>query len=616
MTHDGESHQRGERSADAVPAALSNQASLDLGIIGNGSVSALIDRRARMVWCCLPAFDGDPAFCSLLEPTDGDAGFFDVAVEGENTSSQHYRDNSAVLVTRIDSSDGSAVEITDFAPRYKQHGRIFHPMSLIRRIRPLAGAPRIRVRLRPVVGYGARRAQITYGSNHARFVLDELTLRATTDMPLPMLHRELPFLLEREIVIVLGPDETLADAPAHYAHEALQATLRYWHEWVRFLSIPAEWQEAVIRAAITLKLSQYEGTGAIIAAVTTSIPEAPGSTRNWDYRYCWLRDAAFVVRALNRLGATRSMEEYLRYIFNLAAAADGELAPVYGVHFERDLVERDAEHLAGYRGMGPVRIGNDAWRQQQHDVYGSVVLAATQLFFDRRLAAPAGVPAFKRLEGAGEAAFRCYDQPDAGLWEFRGLSAVHTYSSVMCWAACDRLARIAAHLDLADRHDFWQQRAHAMRVTILERCVHPQHGHFVAAFDGEHLDASLLLLAELGFVDAGDPRYRATVDAIGVTLRRGDYLFRYVVPDDFGTPETSFTICSFWYIDALAATGDVEQARVLFEGLLERRNHLGLLSEDLEIETGEMWGNFPQTYSLVGLINSAMRLSKSWEDLT
>ncbi|HET6545539.1 MAG TPA: glycoside hydrolase family 15 protein [Rhodanobacteraceae bacterium] len=596
-------------------AAAAGRNDLDLGIVGNGSVSALIDRRGRMVWACLPAFDGDPVFCSLLQPRLGEAGFFDLTIEGECASSQRYLDNSAVLVTRLDGADGSAVEITDFAPRYKQHGRIFHPMSLIRRIRPLAGAPRIVLRLRPLAGYGARRPETTFGSNHARFLLDELTLRATTDAPLPMLRRELPFLLERELVIVLGPDETLADAPGRYAREALDATLLYWHEWVRFLSIPAEWQDAVIRAAITLKLSQYEGTGAIVAAVTTSIPEAPHTARNWDYRFCWLRDAAFVVRALNRLGATRSMEEYLRYIFNLAAA-DGELAPVYGIHFESDLIERDAEHLAGYRGMGPVRIGNDAWRQRQHDVYGSVVLAATQLFFDRRLAAPAGAAAFARLEPAGEAAFASFDQPDAGLWEFRGISAVHTYSSVMCWAACDRLARIAAHLGLADRERLWQQRATTLHATILARSVHPVRGHFVAAFDGDHLDASLLLLAELGFVAADDPRYRATVEAVGRALRRGDYLFRYVVPDDFGTPETSFTICSFWYIDALAATGHVEQARTLFEGMLERRNPLGLLSEDLAIDSGELWGNFPQTYSLVGLINSAMRLSRRWEDLT
>ena len=588
---------------------------LDLGVVGNGSIGALIDARGRVVWCCLPAFDGDPVFCSLLSPKLGDAGYFDVALDGMTATSQHYQENTAVLLTRLDADDGSAVEICDFAPRYKQHGRIFHPMSLVRTIRPLAGAPRITLRLRPLAGYGARAPERTFGSNHLRFLLDGLVLRATTDAPLPMLRDELPFLLDREMHVVLGPDETLTDAPDAFVREALTATLDYWHEWVRFLSIPAEWQDAVIRAAITLKLCQYEGTGAVIAAMTTSIPEAPNTVRNWDYRYCWLRDAAFVVRALNRLGATRSMEEYLRYLFNLAASSDGEAGPVYGIHFEHELLEREAEHLAGYRGMGPVRVGNDAWRQQQHDVHGSIVLAAVQLFFDRRLNARGDAAAFARLERAGEAAWRLHDQPDAGLWEFRGRAAVHTYSAVMSWAACDRLARIAAHLALDERAQLWSNRAAQVRQLVLERAVHPTHGWFVDAFDSDRLDASLLLLADLGFVAADDPRYVATVDAIGRVLRQGDHLFRYIVPDDFGTPETSFTICSFWYVDALAATGRVEQARALFEQLLARRNPLGLLSEDVHPGTGELWGNFPQTYSLVGLINAAMRLSRSWESV-
>jgi len=591
------------------------ESTLDLGVIGNGSISALIDAQARIVWCCLPSFDGDPAFCSLLSPTLGDFGYFDVVLDGFATATQHYVENTAVLVTRISAADGSVIEITDFAPRFKQHGRIFHPMSLVRTIRPIAGAPRITLRLRPLADYGARRPERTFGSNHLRFVLDDVVLRATTDASLPMLRDELPFLLDREVHIVLGPDETLTDTPARYVRDVLDATLDYWREWVRYLSIPAEWQDAVIRAAITLKLCQYEGTGAIVAAMTTSIPEAPHTARNWDYRYCWIRDAAFVVRALNRLGATRSMEEYLRYIFNLAVAADGSLAPVYGIHFERELIEREAEHLAGYRGMGPVRVGNDAWRQNQHDAYGSVVLAAIQLFFDRRLAVPGDAAAFARLEHAGEIAWRMHDQPDAGLWEFRGRAAVHTYSSVMSWAACDRLARIATHLGLDERAAFWSDRAKHVRDLILAKAVHPEHGYFVDAFGGEQLDASLLLLADLDFIAADDPRFRATVDAIGRTLRRGSHMFRYIAPDDFGTPETSFTICSFWYVDALAATGRVDEARREFEELLARRNHLGLLSEDVHPETGELWGNFPQTYSLVGLINAAMRLSRRWEDL-
>ena len=591
------------------------ESTLDLGVVGNGSVSALIDPRARIVWCCLPSFNGDPVFCSLLSPKLDDQGYFDILLDGATTSAQHYTENTAILVTHLVAADGSAIEITDFAPRYKQHGRIYHPMSLVRTIRPIAGAPRITLRLRPLVAYGAGKPERTFGSNHLRFVLGDITLRATTDAPLPMLRDEVPFLLDREIHIVLGPDETLADAPARHARDALDATLDYWREWVRYLSIPAEWQEAVIRAAITLKLCQYEGTGAIVAAMTTSIPEAPHSSRNWDYRYCWLRDAAFVVRALNRLGATRSMEEYLRYLFNLAISADGELAPVYGIHFERELIEREAEHLRGYRGMGPVRIGNDAWRQRQHDVYGGVVLAAVQLFFDRRLEVSGDAAAFARLEHAGEAAWRLHDQPDAGLWEFRGRAAVHTYSSVMSWVACDRLARIAARLELHERAGVWSERAARVRALILERAVDPVRGCFVDAFGGDGLDASLLLLADLGFVAADDPRYLATVEAIGSLLRRGDHMFRYVVPDDFGAPETSFTICSFWYADALAATGQLSAARALFEQLLARRNPLGLLSEDIHPASGELWGNFPQTYSLVGLINTAMRLSRSWESL-
>jgi GH15 family glucan-1,4-alpha-glucosidase len=588
---------------------------LNLGVIGNGSVNALIDSRGRIVWCCLPSFDGDPVFCSLLQPKAGDAGFFDVLLDGAVAYKQRYVDNNAVLVTGLLGQDGSAIEIIDFAPRYKQHGRMFHPMSLVRTIRPLAGTPRITLRLRPLRDYGAARPERTFGSNHVRFLLGDVVLRATTDAPLPMLRDELSFLLDREVHIVLGADETLTDAPQRIAHESLEATLDYWREWVRYLSIPAEWQDVVIRAAITLKLCQYEGTGAIIAAATTSIPEHADSARNWDYRYCWLRDAAFVVRALNRLGATRSMEEYLRYIFNLAAAAGGELAPVYGIHFEHELTEREAASLAGYRGMGPVRIGNDAWRQRQHDACGSVILAATQLFFDHRLIVPGDVAVFGRLEKLGEVAFRMHDQADAGLWEFRGRKAVHTYSCVMSWAGCDRLGRIARRLRLAERAAVWERRAQQIRQLIEQRAVDPKHGYFVDAFDGDRIDASTLLLERMGFVAADDPRYRATVDAVGRELRRGDHLFRYIAPDDFGAPQTSFIVCTFWYIDALAVTGRTEEARALFEKLIAGRNPLGLLSEDLDPRSGELWGNFPQTYSLVGLINSAMLLSCSWEDL-
>ena len=586
---------------------------LDLGLVGNGSLGALIDAQGRVVWGCLPAFDGDPAFCALLQPKLG-GGDWTVEVEDFAHAEQRYIPNTAVLCTRMHDTHGGIVELVDFAPRWHQHGRFYRPVMLCRRIRRIAGSPRIRLHLRPLADWGARIPERTWGSNHLRFLLPDMILRLTTDAPLRLVRDELPFLLEQDLHCVLGPDETLTQPVDEFLQHAERQTIAYWREWVRYLSIPLEWQDAVIRSAITLKLCQYEDTGGIVAALTTSIPEAPHTPRNWDYRYCWLRDAAFVVRALNRLGATRSMEEYIRYIFNLVAGEERELQPVFGIGFETQLAEEEVTTLAGYRGMGPVRRGNLAWVQKQHDVYGSVVLAATQLFFDQRLERPGDVTMFQRLEPLGERAFALHDQPDAGLWEFRGRAHVHTYSSVMCWAACDRLAKVAARFGLGERVAYWRERAGIIRDRVLHEAWNPERGHFADAFGGERLDASLLLLADLGFVDALDPRFIGTVEAIGRELKRGDALFRYIAADDFGTPETSFTICTFWYIDALAAIGRMEEARTMFERLLARRNRLGLLSEDLAFEDGELWGNFPQTYSHVGLIIAAQRLSRPWTD--
>ncbi len=591
------------------------QASLDLGLIGNGSIAALVDARGRVVWGCVPAFDGDPIFCALLSPRMHEGGDYAIELEGMVSSEQSYLPNTAVLRTVLRDGNGGAVEITDCAPRWHQHERFYRPLMLLRRVRPLQGMPRIRIVLRPLAEYGAAKPEITWGSNHVRFLVPGFTLRLTSDAPVRMVREALPFLLTRELHLIVGPDETLTQPVATFVRQSEEKTIAYWRDWVRNLSIPLEWQEAVIRSAITLKLCQYDETGAIVAAITTSIPEAANTVRNWDYRFCWLRDSAFVVRALNRLGATRTMEEYLRYVANVASD-EGLLQPLYGIGFEKELAEEEVASLAGYRGMGPVRRGNLAWLQQQHDVYGSVVLAATQLFFDQRLARVGDEAIFARIEPLGERAYELHDQPDAGLWEFRGRAEVHTYSSVMCWAACDRLARIAAHLKLPDKVTYWRGRADEMHARIIEHAYNSELGHFVEALDGNRLDASLLLLADLGFIKADDPRFVSTVEAIGKGLKRGDALFRYIAPDDFGSPETSFTICTFWYIDALASIGRTEEARALFERILNRRNPLGLLSEDLEFGDGEAWGNFPQTYSHVGLINAAMRLSRPWQDAT
>lgn len=590
-------------------------ASLELGIIGNCTISALIDRSGTVVWSCFPRFDGDPLFCKLLDE-EGERGFYGVELDDLAEVEQSYLPNTAVLVTRLTDRNGDGVEISDFAPRFQQFGRTFRPTTLMRIIKPFGETPRIRIRLRPVFHYGRHAPQITRGSNHIRYVGVDTSLRLTTNAPLTYLLEETPFILEDQIVLMLGPDESLRGPVLETGREFLEQTIGYWRALTMRLSVPFEWQEPVIRAAITLKLCSFEETGGIVAAMTTSIPEIDGQERNWDYRFCWLRDAYFVIRTLNRLGYIETMEDFLAYLNNIVGTSEnGYLQPVYGIGLEARLIERQIDNLAGYRGNRPVRIGNQAWEHDQHDGYGSVLLASTQAFFDQRLRRPAGTHTFHRLERIGDQAFAVHDQPDAGLWEFRTRAEVHTHSSVMCWAACDRLARIASQLGLADRATHWQTRADRIRETILQRAWNSRLNSFVSSFEGETIDASLLLMHEVGFISPDDPRFVGTVDAVERELKRGPFLFRYVNEDDFGSPENAFIICTFWYIDALIAQGRTAEARELFENMLACRNHLGLLSEDINPATKELWGNFPQTYSLVGLINCAMKLSKTWEDV-
>jgi GH15 family glucan-1,4-alpha-glucosidase len=592
---------------------------LNLGVIGNCTLAMLVDNMARIVWGCFPRLDGDPIFNALLggeDPfnveTENNFGYFGVEIDGWLRSEQTYDGNLAILKTLLVDGENNAVDVVDFAPRYSHYDRLFRPPTIVRRLIPVTGTPRIRIRLRPSFNWGKSRGQRTIGSNHLRFVSETQTLRLTTDIPISSVVEEIPFTLDRPMSLIFGSDEALLAGIEETSRMFYERTLDYWRNWVLGLSVPFDWQEEAIRAAITLKLCNYEETGAIVAALTTSIPESPGTERNWDYRLCWPRDAYFVVHALNRLGTTRTMENYLNYILNIVSAA--ELLPVYTITRGPQVEEGVAPALPGYRGMGPVRIGNQAHQQTQNDVYGSVILAATHMFFDKRLARPGSHDLFARLEILGTRAARVFDRPDAGPWEFRGITQIHTFSSLMCWAACDRLSKIAHALGLEDRKAFWAKEAGRLRAVILKHCWNERLGSFVSVWDGEEADATLLLLHELGFLATDDARFSGTVAFVSKTLRRGDLIMRYAHADDFGPPETAFTICTFWYVDALASLGKREEAQAIFESILARRNPLGLLSEDIDPRTGELWGNFPQAYSMVGLINSAMRLTRSWEE--
>ena len=420
--------------------------SLNLGVIGNCAYSALVDDKATIVWSCLPRFDGDPVFNSLLDPSE-QGSFWAIELEDFERSEQRYEPNTAILRTRLHDRQGQSVEITDFAPRFFNRGRTFRPLTLVRRLTVLSGSPRIRVLLRPRFDWGRSVPQITQGSTHIRYVGPHTALRMNSDAPLSYILSERFFVAAQSINFILGPDETLLTGIEDTARGFEQETAAYWKSWSRALSLPLEWQDAVIRAAITLKLSLFEDTGAIVAAMTTSIPEAPGSGRNWDYRYCWLRDAFFVVRALNSLSEVGTMEDYLRWLNNVVVRSHGgHIQPLYGIGQEDQLPESILAHLPGYRGMGPVRVGNQAAEHFQYDVYGNIVLGAAQAFHDQRLFRRAGPAEFNFLEAVGEQAFRVHDQPDAGMWELRTRARVHTSSALMCWAACDRLAKVARTL--------------------------------------------------------------------------------------------------------------------------------------------------------------------------
>ncbi|HYU54106.1 MAG TPA: glycoside hydrolase family 15 protein, partial [Gemmatimonadaceae bacterium] len=502
----------------------------------------------------------------------------------------------------------------------EKDGELFCPKLLVRQVSPIGSHPNIRVRINPATNYGCTKRRDTIGAGRISYA-GEPELRLTTDAPIEAIAAGALFQIDQTITLTFGVDESVGKQGdlMSTAQEMLERTAAHWREWVRSLEVPSEWRDAVVRAAITLQLNVYEPTGAIIAAITTSIPEAPNTERTWDYRYCWPRDACFVVNVLSRIGDVRTTERYLAFLLDVAAATDdSRLGPMYSIDGGPIPGEHEASCLVGYRGMGPVHIGNKASEQTQNDVYGEAVLTSEPLFRHSRASWAGDEALLARLERFGEYAAKLFDVPDAGLWELRGSARVHTFSSLMCWVACDRLARYAHRLKLTDRAEYWRARAAEIHDVVSRRSWSAELNAFTATMEGASLDASLLLMPRLGFLNADDPRFVGTIEAIERQLKHEDCIYRYIEPDDFGHPENAFLVCTFWYIEALAAMGSArrEQARALFEKVLAARNRHGLLAEDLDPRTLEQWGNFPQTYCMAGIIDCAVALAGDSKDLT
>lgn len=584
----------------------------ELGVIGNCQYSALIHNTGEVVWCCLPRFDSEPLFSTLLDAQNG--GSFRIGPAGGESGAQRYERNTNILETSFQTPSGS-FRVIDFAPRFWQFGRSFRPTQLIRIVEPIEGTPRIIVSCRPRRGWSKQQPRILQGSHHVRFEGFPTQLRLTSDIPLSYLSGQ-PFTLtgRRHFVLTWGApiEEPLAPLCERFWNE----TSRYWQAWVKQCDIPPMFQDIVIRSALTLKLHCFEDTGAIIAAMTTSIPESPGSGRTWDYRYCWLRDSYYVLSAFGFLGQSQEREQFVQFLLNLAGGApDLNLAPLYRVDGSSSgLEESILDSWPGYNGETPVRVGNAAALHSQNDVYGEMVLALTPIFLDERMREERSPAALQLIEKLARKAVSLAGVPDAGIWEYRTEWKPQTFSSLMCWAAADRMAGIADRHAPAVAAEF---RAAAARIQgeIMDHSWNSAKGAFVGHYGGEDLDASLLQIARLRFLPADDSRLASTVDSIHKDLDWGGWLHRYSLNDGFGKPTVAFAICTFWLIEALAAIGRRDQARTLFNRVQSALNPLGLLAEDYDPATSRMWGNFPQTYSHVGLIHAAFAASPTWTEV-
>lgn len=582
-----------------------------LGLIGNCQYSALIERSGDVAWCCMPRFDSEPLFSTLLDAEEG--GRFTVSPAGGGSGMQRYLENSNVLETRFETGEG-AFRVIDFAPRFMLHGRIFRPTQLYRLIEPIAGLPRVRVRCAPRLGWSKQTPTELWGSHHIRYEGFTAQLRLTTDLPLSYLDGR-PFSLteRRRLVLTWGPpiEEPLEPLFDRFLSE----TLRHWQTWVKHCDVPPRYQHEVIRSALALKLHCFEDTGAIVAAMTTSIPESPGSGRTWDYRYCWLRDAYYVLGAFRLLGQFEEREQFTGFLLNLAGGApDLKLAPLYRIDGGSELSESTLTNWPGYQGHGPVRVGNAAAQHLQHDIFGEMVLALTPAFLDERFAVDRSRSALALLEALARKAISVAGSPDAGIWEYRTAWQPQTFSSLMCWAAADRMAAVAARHQPAIAAEFAQAAAR-LHAEIIEHAWSESLRSFVGRPGSDELDAALLQMVSLRFLPWSDKRLHDTVQAIIRGLAPDGWMFRYLIDDGFGQPKVAFIICMFWLVEALVRLGRQREAEVVMEKARAAQSPLGLLSEDFETGEKRLWGNFPQAYSHVGLIHAAFATSPSWSEV-
>ncbi|MBN1612041.1 MAG: glycoside hydrolase family 15 protein [Polyangiaceae bacterium] len=582
--------------------------SFDYGIIGNGRSCALVSARGSIDWCCLADFDSPSVFAALLDQSRG--GQFAIEpVDVDFKTDQRYLRHTNVLVTRFVSSSG-AFDVTDFMPRYHTSRGSHHcPPEVVRLVRPVVANPMIRIRFEPRLGYAEHPTRIT---RFARYLKAETTVGAHesvylySNLDLGAVQAGEPLRLQGDSYLLLAYDQKIGRVDLERVVLAFERTKLYWMNWcVRAARTPV-YREHVERSALVLKLLSYQPTGAILAAATTSLPEQIGKERNWDYRFCWIRDASMTIRTLVNLGHRRVARRFFEFLLDAVPYKDDRIQVMYGIRGQKELTERTLDWLSGYADSRPVRIGNAAWCQQQHDIYGVLLDAihAGLVMFRGEVASLEALWTMTR--GIVRHIEAHWKEPDQGIWEIRGAPRHFTFSKVMCWVGLERAARIAALLGMDEYCQPWTTLAERIRSDVFAHGYDAQVGAFTQSYGSPYLDATNLLLCRLGFIGADDPRWAATVHATRRELCREGLMYRYRHADDFGVPESAFLVCTFWMVQALLSIGERRAARESFEEVLGCGNHLGLLSEDVEFATKRLLGNFPQAYSHLALIDTAL----------
>lgn len=583
---------------------------LNYGVIGNCRSAALISEKGSIDWFCLPDFDSPSIFAKLIDNEIG--GHFSFEVGKEYTISQKYIIWTNVLCTEFKSDKGT-FEVIDFMPRYKltEHD-YFAPAEIYRYIKLMSGNPTFKVRYFPAFNYAreevANVVEDDYIKTYSREIPTDCIYLYTSLKPGDILDSAEIKLTSHQFLL-LSYNQKLINVDITRVYIEFQRTKVYWLNWTNHSKKFENYTDEIIRSLLVLKVMSYQSTGAVLAALTTSIPETIGHVRNWDYRFCWLRDASMSIDTLLRMGHYNSAMRFLVYLKGILKSKNDTFQVMYGIRGERDLTETDLPHLSGYENSKPVRIGNAAFYQKQNDVFGYLLNVIHQYyeFFPGTLDEIEDI--WEIVRNITLTVSTHWEKPDKSIWEFRSEEKHFVFSKVMSWVAMDRAAKIAEMLNRTYHAEIWRGIANDIKEEVLKNGWNPELQTFTQTYSNTNLDASLLLMAEYGFIPATDIKYQKTVLAVKNTLFFNGLVYRYINPDDFGRPVSSFTICTFWLVQALFKIGMKEDAKSIFDNLLACGNHLGLFSEDIDFTTKRLLGNFPQAYSHLALINTAALFS-------